>query len=82
MTTALTTRYRYRHRGGTAAEMTVSNPVLEVREIAVEVDTQKIKIGNGVTPWVSLPYANGTGIHRGPTPPSDTGMIWIDTSEL
>lgn len=43
-------------RGDTAANWTSVNPVLHAREIGVETDTFKAKIGNGVTAWTSLPY--------------------------
>lgn len=43
-------------RGDTAANWTSVDPVLHAREIGVETDTFKAKIGNGVTAWTSLPY--------------------------
>lgn len=43
-------------RGGTAAAMSTENPILARREIAVEIDTGKAKIGNGTDSWNSLPY--------------------------
>lgn len=46
-------------RGDTAANWTSNNPVLALREPGVETDTSKIKIGDGVTAWASLPYAAG-----------------------
>lgn len=48
--------YRFKLRGGTAAEWTAANPVLLDREPGVETDTRAIKIGDGVTDWRSLPY--------------------------
>lgn len=44
-------------RGDTAAQWTSENPTLAVREMAVETDTRKIKIGDGATAWNSLDYA-------------------------
>lgn len=44
-------------RGDTAANWTANNPVLAAREPGVEIDTSKIKIGDGVTAWNLLPYA-------------------------
>jgi Major tropism determinant N-terminal domain len=49
---------RFQFRRGTAAEWTAANPVLAEGEIGVELDTQFYKIGNGVTPWNSRPYAS------------------------
>jgi hypothetical protein len=49
--------YRFKLRGGTAAEWTAANPVLLEREPGIETDTGAIKIGNGVADWRSLPYS-------------------------
>ena len=48
-------------RRGTAAEWAASQPqpggeVLKLGEPGYEKDTRKLKIGDGVTPWNSLPY--------------------------
>lgn len=43
-------------RRGTAAEWTLANPVLAQGEIGFETDTLKVKLGNGTSNWVSLPY--------------------------
>ena len=43
---------------GTAAALYALNPVLLRGEPGLELDTNKIKYGNGVTPWRNLPYAN------------------------
>ena len=53
---------KIRIRGDTAANWTASNPILEERELAVEVQPQtstpwKMKIGDGKTPWNDLPYS-------------------------
>lgn len=45
-------------RGGTAAEWAARNPVLDVREMGVETDTRRWKLGDGNTAWNALPYAN------------------------
>ena len=46
-------------RGGTHAALNKANPVPADREIMVEADTGKIKIGDGRTVWNSLPYSGG-----------------------
>ena len=46
-------------RGGTYAALSAENPLLARREIAVEIDTGKIKVGNGTDRWNALPYAGG-----------------------
>jgi hypothetical protein len=43
-------------RGDTAANWTAVNPVLQSRELGVETNTRKLKLGDGVTAWTSLPY--------------------------
>jgi hypothetical protein len=43
-------------RGGTAAAWTAKNPILAYKEPAVETDTNKLKMGDGVTDWNTLPY--------------------------
>lgn len=69
------TKSPYAIRNETAAIWTALNPVLLVAEVGVENDTYftsgtirlyKTKIGDGVTAWTSLPYAQlgtfgGTG---------------------
>lgn len=48
-------------RGGTAAAWTAANTILADREVGVETDTGKIKLGNGATAWNSMAYLN-TGV--------------------
>ena len=43
-------------RGGTAAAWVSSNPALGAREMGIETDTGKIKVGDGTTLWTSLEY--------------------------
>lgn len=43
-------------RGGLAADWTTANPILAEREMGVETDTLKVKLGNGTSNWVALPY--------------------------
>ena len=47
-------------KGGSAQAMAAANPLLAQREIAVEVDTGKIKVGNGSDCWNDLPYSGGS----------------------
>lgn len=59
------------HYSGTAASFTSTNPTLLVGQIGVETDdlltTPKFKIGDGVTAWNTLPYANSGGSSTTPT---------------
>jgi len=41
---------------GTAAALSATNPVIADGQIVYETDTGRIKVGDGVTAWVSLRY--------------------------
>jgi hypothetical protein len=45
-----------RNRRGTAAEWAAANYVLEEGELGYEIDTNKFKVGNNVSPWNELGY--------------------------
>ena len=49
---------RIQLRRGTYSEWQEENPVLLEGEVAIELDAyrNRIKIGDGITPWNSLPY--------------------------
>lgn len=47
---------RIRQKTDTAEGWLASNPILLYGELGIEIDTQLIKIGDGVTPWAGLPY--------------------------
>lgn len=51
-----------RIRRDTAAVWTATNPILADGEPGFEKDTGRLKIGNGVTPWRSLPVLVTTAI--------------------
>lgn len=48
-------------RRDSSANWTSVNPILSQGEPGYENDTGKIKYGDGVTAWSSLPYASGGG---------------------
>lgn len=50
------------HAYATSAQWSNANPVLMSGEMGVESDTQKYKIGDGVTRWSNLSYASGVPI--------------------
>jgi hypothetical protein len=52
-------------RRDTAANWVANNPILALGEIGIEIDTNSIKIGNGVTVWGSLGYFGGAGGETG-----------------
>jgi len=48
---------RIQLRRDTATNWTSANPILAQGEVGVEIDVQdKVKIGDGVTDWINLPY--------------------------
>lgn len=44
-------------KGGTYEALTTENPLLVRRELCIEIDTGKIKVGNGIDYYNDLPYA-------------------------
>ena len=52
--------YRFLVRGGEAAAISALNEIPLERELIVETDTLKFKIGDGVTRYLSLPYLGAT----------------------
>ena len=55
------------HRGGTYAALNEQNPLLARREIVVEVDTGRMKVGDGVRRWNALNYTSDIGGMSVPT---------------
>lgn len=49
---------------GIAARWEELNPILNPGEPGFEMDTFKLKIGNGSTPWKELPYINNVDISK------------------
>ena len=48
----------YQFKRGTAQRWIEVNPILKQGEPGFEYDTGKLKIGDGFTPWLALPYIN------------------------
>lgn len=57
MATVVNTTFKLKR--GTAARWAEVNPILEAGEPGFVYDTNRLKIGNGVTPWNDLPYIDG-----------------------
>lgn len=55
------------NRRDTQSNWTAVNPVLAEGEFGVETDTNKFKIGDGVTVWESLAYQGSSGLPAGGT---------------
>jgi hypothetical protein len=47
---------RIRVRRAASAEWNQFNPILAIGEIAYEIDTNRLKVGDGVSVWLDLPY--------------------------
>lgn len=62
---------RIQLRRDTALNWTTVNPILAEGEVGLELDTDKFKIGNGLDPWVLLPYGGLQG-------PAGESLINID----
>ncbi|MGA0206408.1 MAG: tail fiber domain-containing protein [Ilumatobacteraceae bacterium] len=54
--TPTTVQVKMQLRGDTAANWASVNPVLLAREVGLETDTKKVKVGDGTTAWNSLAY--------------------------
>lgn len=50
-----------RIRRGTAAAWVSANPTLELGEFGLETDAGRVKYGDGLTAWASLPYFASQG---------------------
>lgn len=53
----ITIHTRFQQRRGTAARWAAVNPILQEGEIGLELDTRRIKFGDGVTAWNDLEYS-------------------------
>ena len=75
-------------RRGTSADWLLVNPVLAVGEPGFEVDTGKLKFGDGVTTWTLLSYFSGASTQAviNAVYPliynQQTGSLSVDTDEI
>ena len=53
------------HRRGTLAALTAANETPSAGEIYLETDSNRLKVGDGVTSYTSLPYLVGSGASGG-----------------
>lgn len=65
-------------RSDTASAWTAANPVLLAGEPGFETDTGKLKIGDGVRNWATLPYTSGVSLAS--VAPPATGGAAVGTS--
>lgn len=45
-------------RGGTSDNLKNANPILVCRELMIEIDTGRVKAGDGIHSWTELPYVS------------------------
>lgn len=53
---------KFKNRADTAINWTTANPILGLGELGLETNTNKIKFGDGVSTWNSLPYYSDIAI--------------------
>lgn len=58
MSNTITIHTRFQHRRGSAARWAELNPVLREGEMGLELDTRRIKFGDGVKAWNALEYSS------------------------
>jgi hypothetical protein len=66
---------RIRARRDTASNWTTADPVLQEGEFGVETDTLRVKVGDGVQNWQSLPYLDYTPRATSAPPAVGTGAV-------
>lgn len=72
-------------RRGTAAAWTAANPTLSNGEPGFETDTNKLKVGDGTTAWISLAYLTGGGagdVTKVGTPVNNQLGVWTGNGTI
>ncbi len=77
---------RIQLRNDTAANWAAVNPVLLKGEIGIEIDTRKIKIGDGIAAWENLKYVSDDIVVSETNPTDadtdyDIGELWLNKAE-
>lgn len=62
--------YRFLVRGGTAADLATVNEIPMARELVVEVDSKRMKLGDGIKRYNDLSYISGAAIITLSAPPT------------
>lgn len=57
--------YIIKFRQDSSENWNIFNPVLKLREVAVDIDLMQFKIGDGKTPWKELNYCGDAAIFNG-----------------
>ena len=72
-------------RGDTSANWVSHNTVLAAREVGIETDTWRLKVGNGSSGWNSLSYTMNTILSGSSNPTTGTGVngdFFVNTSTM
>jgi hypothetical protein len=75
---------RIQIRRDTAANWTSTNPTLAAGEIGFDTTNNQMKIGNGSSNWVALPYASGgASVEIAETAPTgaESGDVWFNSTD-
>lgn len=67
-------------RRGTTTQWTTANPILAAGEIGFDTTVNRTKVGDGTSTWSALTYQATSGVVSQATAPSDTNLLWMDTS--
>lgn len=69
----------FKLKRGTAARWIEVNPILEAGEPGFVLDENRLKIGDGITPWIQLPYIGESSIFSGATKEDfpEEGYSWV-----
>lgn len=78
----MTTQYVIQFKRKPSATWTASNPILSRGEPGFELDTFKLKIGDGITAWNSLPYQNGLGVSGSLETLTDVSITDLATGDV
>lgn len=77
---------RIQLRNDTAENWSAANPVLLKGEVGIEINTRKIKVGDGISTWENLKYISDD-IVLSETNPTETdtdydiGELWLNTAD-
>jgi hypothetical protein len=77
---------RIQLRNDTAANWKAANPVLLKGELGIEIDTRKLKIGDGISAYTGLKYVSEDLIVANNNPTTtdtdyDVGELWVNQSD-
>ena len=73
-------------RNDTAANWKAANPVLLKGEVGIEIDTRKMKVGDGISQWSALKYISDDIVIANTNPTDtdtdhDVGEFWVNQAE-